>query len=437
MSKAKTTPGRVAKGLPLGPLIQEILALAYRARLPVLLEGPTGIGKSEIVAQTAQALGIGHCVLDLSLLEPPDLVGLPLIQDGRTIYAMPQALPAGGAGILLLEELNRAERYVQQPALQLLTARRLHEYELPADWLPCAAINPESDEYQVTPLDPALRARFLHLEVRADRKAWIDWAEHHGVHPAILALARHHDHFLDQVPPRTWTYVSRILQAAGADELRRAALLRPTLGGYLPLSWVESVLDAVKDWSLSDGLEVEAVLRDYDRSPEHQKTVAALISGGKTDVLEQIAHRVLQIVDGPELQRAIQVGGFRLDAFERLIRDLPGDHRETIQRALSDNLFATPLIPLKPADVLRGYAAGSPNSRLVQIWAKDAFQSHRVGILANALRHHLVKEGGAVAVRQSNSATFGLGQFLADAGPGWSKALREALTKLGIEPLKR
>ena len=30
----------------------------------------------------------------------------------------------------MLEELNRAERYIQQPALQLLTARRLHEYEL-------------------------------------------------------------------------------------------------------------------------------------------------------------------------------------------------------------------------------------------------------------------------------------------------------------------
>jgi MoxR-like ATPase len=41
----------------------------------VLLEGPTGIGKSELVRQTADELGIGFAVLDLSLLEPPDLVG--------------------------------------------------------------------------------------------------------------------------------------------------------------------------------------------------------------------------------------------------------------------------------------------------------------------------------------------------------------------------
>src|SRR6185369_954716 len=115
-----------------------------------------------------ERLGIGTVVLDLSLLEPPDLVGLPVIKDGRTTYAVPSALPGDGAGILMLEELNRAERYIQQPALQLLTARRLHEYELPPGWVCFAAVNPASGDYHVTTLDRALRARFLELSVRAD-----------------------------------------------------------------------------------------------------------------------------------------------------------------------------------------------------------------------------------------------------------------------------
>jgi hypothetical protein len=420
----------------LGPKLKQILALAYRARLPVLLEGPTGIGKSEIVAQAARELGIGHRVLDLSLLEPPDLIGLPVIQDGRTTYARPSSLPADGAGILLLEELNRAERYVQQPALQLLTARRLHEYELPAGWLPCAAVNPESDDYQVTPLDPALRARFLHLVVRADRNSWITWAQENDVHPAILALARRHDHFVDQVPPRTWTYVSRVLHAAGAGEGRGADVLSPALGGYLPQPWVESVLDALEQWGQADGIDVEALLREYDRSADLQKTVAAALSGGNTDVLEQIAHRVLQVVDAPELQRAIQAGGFRLDAFERLLRDLPGDHRAVLQRAISGNLFAGPLIGVKPTEVLRGYQ-GSPTARQVQSWARDPFKAHRVGILVHALCHHLQKEANPVVLKQSNSTALGLGQFLSDAGPQWSGPLRDVLQKLGIEPVKR
>src|SRR6478609_8338092 len=92
--------------VPLGPRVLEVLALGYRARRPVLLEGPTGIGKSEIVRAAAEQLGIGLAILDLSLLEPPDLVGLPVISDGRTRYAVPSILPQEGSGTLLLEELN-------------------------------------------------------------------------------------------------------------------------------------------------------------------------------------------------------------------------------------------------------------------------------------------------------------------------------------------
>src|SRR5256885_10644666 len=107
-------------GVPVGERAAAGLALAARSRRATLLEGPTGIGKSELVRQVAQSLGVGFAVLDLSLLEPPDLVGLPVLADGRTAYATPTSLPTGGAGILLLEELNRADRPGQQPALHLL-----------------------------------------------------------------------------------------------------------------------------------------------------------------------------------------------------------------------------------------------------------------------------------------------------------------------------
>jgi hypothetical protein len=137
--------------VPIGPRVVEVLELAYRARRPILLEGPTGIGKSQIVAEFARASGLELVVLDLSLLEPPDLVGLPMIADGRTHYASPAELPTAGCGVLMLEELNRAEIPVMQPALQLLSARRLHAYELPPGWICVAAINPEDGDYQVNP----------------------------------------------------------------------------------------------------------------------------------------------------------------------------------------------------------------------------------------------------------------------------------------------
>src|SRR5687767_7212878 len=67
---AKPAPKPI--GVPIGERTAAVLALAYRAHRAVLLEGPTGIGKSELVKQVADDLGIGFAVLDLSLLEPPD-----------------------------------------------------------------------------------------------------------------------------------------------------------------------------------------------------------------------------------------------------------------------------------------------------------------------------------------------------------------------------
>jgi MoxR-like ATPase len=202
VSPTKSAPKPPA-AVPIGERASEVLKLAYRANRAVLLEGPTGIGKSELVKQVADELGIDFKVLDLSLLEPPDLVGLPILTDDRTRYAVPSALPVEGAGILLLEELNRADRTVQQPALQLLTARKLHEYELPPGWVSFAAINPEDGEYQVAPLDPALRCRFLQLKVRADIRSWRGWAARNCPHAAVCRLAAQHDDLLDTVPPRT------------------------------------------------------------------------------------------------------------------------------------------------------------------------------------------------------------------------------------------
>ncbi len=135
---------------------------------------------------------------------PPDLVGLPTIKDGRTEYALPHVLPKGGAGILLLEELNRAERYIQQPALQLLSARRLHEYVLPAGWVCVATVNPQTAEYHVTALDKALRARFLQVSVRADRASWLAWAQTaERLHPGVVGgSSRRMDEACSTTSPR-------------------------------------------------------------------------------------------------------------------------------------------------------------------------------------------------------------------------------------------
>jgi hypothetical protein len=430
MARTKTSE-RAA--IPLGPLVKDVLAVAYRARRPVLLEGPTGIGKSQIVEQVARELGIALVVLDLSLLEPPDLVGLPTIAAGRTTYAAPSILPCDGAGILMLEELNRAERYIQQPALQLLTGRRLHEYELPPGWSTCAAINPEDGDYQVTPLDPALRSRFLNLAVRADRACWLEWATANGTHAAVLQLARQHERFLDGTPPRTWSHVSDFLRALEPAELRQPALLRAALGGYVAGAWVELLLEALEKCADLGGLDVQALLCAYHRDPTLAQQVAGLREAGRTDVLEQLAYQVLCQIDGPALNQAIGNKFFELEAFERLLPDLPGDYREELQRVLGDNLAAAALLNVKPADLLRGYP-GSRIAEQVERWLKDPGKVHRVALLVKALCRHLEKHPDVISLRKDKGAMTGLGLFLTQLGTSRQGPVLEVLDRLNIQP---
>ena len=434
MTKPSQTESRYP-AIPVGPRLEAVLELAYRARRPVLLEGPTGIGKSDVVRHVAARLGISTVVLDLSLLEPPDLVGLPVIQDGRTAYAVPQALPKDGVGILMLEELNRAERYIQQPALQLLTARRLHEYELPPGWVCFAAVNPETAEYQVTALDRALRARFLELSVRADRPSWLAWAQLHGVHPGVIALAQAHERIFEEIPPRTWTYAAHILAALRPEDRENGALLRDALGGYLPAPWVEALLATRAGWAQRLPFDVRALLGDYTAGSALAKEIQGYRERGQTDRLDELTTRLVPLLEGPEAGVLVQKRQLTLAAFEALVADLPGDHRERLQDALGGNPTATGLIDVTPKELLQSYA-GSAAEKKILAWRADPQKQHRTGLAVTALRAHLEQQANAVEVKRSNVVRICLGQLLPQLPEPQALSLVATLKKLGITPVR-
>jgi hypothetical protein len=400
----------------------------------VLLEGPTGIGKSQLVAQLARKLGIQHVVLDLSLLEPPDLVGLPVVENGRTRYALPRFLPQSGEGILMLEELNRAERYIQQPALQLLTARSLHEYVLPDGWSCVAAINPETGDYQVTPLDAALRARFLQVPVRADRASWLAWAGSNAVHPAVSALARAHERIFQDVPPRSWTYASDVLLAMQPAELAQPGLVRDVLSGYLPPVWVEALLSSGSLGARPLEIDVAQMLREYAPKSAHAERLKGWKERGETDRIDELTARLKTILGGPECGVLVARRDLTLAGLEALLADLPGDQREAVQDALIGNPTACVLIDVRPEDVVTNYG-GSPSMARVNEW-KTPGKQHRIGLLVTAVRAHVLQPHVAAELRRSNAQRMSLGHFLVQVGERWGMPLVDALQKVGVTPIR-
>ena len=70
--------------------------------------GPPGIGKSSIVAQAARSRGLAVIQLELAVLPPQELMGLPYVDNGRSQYAVPPFWPEVESGVLILEDLPHA-----------------------------------------------------------------------------------------------------------------------------------------------------------------------------------------------------------------------------------------------------------------------------------------------------------------------------------------
>src|SRR5262245_64241676 len=91
------------------PTAVEALAVAVAARVPVLLWGSPGTGKSSAVRDLASAMDWPCEVVIASIREPSDFAGLPVVTDGHVHFAPPrwaQRLAGEGHGILFLDEIS-------------------------------------------------------------------------------------------------------------------------------------------------------------------------------------------------------------------------------------------------------------------------------------------------------------------------------------------
>lgn len=298
------------------------IRLAYTARKPVLLEGRHGVGKSQLIEQAADDLGIDCIVRDLSLMEPPDLIGLPVQDNGRTKYSPPSFLPDSGRGLLVFEELNRSERYMMAPCLQLLTARTLNDYRLPDGWLCVAAINPASEGYEVNSLDAALLSRFIRIQIEPDVKSWTDWAAQCDAHPAVVKfVSATPDIFAaEQSNPRSWAYASDVLKAYEQSGIDDEDLLVTAVSGLvgdsLAIALIQSML------ADEEAISPDNILEHYEK---YRSAVLHWVRMKRIDVINATIHGVqVRLQNGDVASRVATMATLsrNLDIF---IKDVPAD----------------------------------------------------------------------------------------------------------------
>lgn len=158
-----------------------------KANLPIFVYGAPGIGKTEIVGQAAQDLGVDFITMDLQFFAPEDFIGIPQVVDGRTYGNPPIWLPEtngenGKGGILFFDEMNRANKRVLDSLMNFVQQGRISEsprHYLADKWVIVAAGN-RPQEATVTEFDFALADRFDVVNFEPDPEEWAAWAKKKG-----------------------------------------------------------------------------------------------------------------------------------------------------------------------------------------------------------------------------------------------------------------
>jgi len=248
-------------------------------RKPVLLRGRHGIGKSTVVYQFADKMGLPVVERRASQMTEGDLVGLPTIEDNSTRFNPPDWFKTAcdKPVVLFLDEVDRATIEVRQGIFELTDSRKLNGHTLHEDTLVFAAVNggEHGSQYQVGEMDPAELDRWTVFDVEPSVEDWLAWAKDTGISDITWdfinqnrAHLEHSDDFEpNKVYPsrRSWERLDGCLQNANLLEEASPALYTLT--------------------SAFVGFEAAVTFNDFVQNYDRQVTVEDILVHGKLNMV--------------------------------------------------------------------------------------------------------------------------------------------------------
>jgi hypothetical protein len=284
--------------------------VSVASRLPasqaVLIRGPHGIGKSQLVGQIASESQLKDGTKGLPLVDrrlaqmtEGDIIGLPELCDGVTRFCPVDWIlrACREPVVLLLDELNRATVEVQQCAFQLVLDRELNGHRLHPETRIFCAVN-ASPEYQINEMDPALLDRFWTVDLEPTTEDWIEWATEAGVDDVLIDFIRHYPAHLRHVgsiepgkiypSPRSYEKLDTALASIGWIPTSLAGNSPPEgfyalSTGYLGVEASIAFRDFVQDYEAQ--ISAEDILDGWKKS---EKQVMALSTDKHNALIEKI-----------------------------------------------------------------------------------------------------------------------------------------------------
>ena len=206
---------------------------------PILLMGPPGIGKTQVMEQVAKECKVALVAYTITHHTRQSAVGLPFIEkkvySGKeysvTEYTMSEIIASIydkmeetglKEGILFIDEINCVSETLAPTMLQFLQCKMFGNQKIPEGWIIVAAGNPPEYNKSVREFDIATLDRIKKIDVEADFEVWKEYAKQADIHPAILSFLTAKPQYFYQVEttvdgkvfatPRGWEDLSGFLK---------------------------------------------------------------------------------------------------------------------------------------------------------------------------------------------------------------------------------
>lgn len=291
--------------------------------LPILLCGPSGIGKTDISRQIAREREWDYLDIRLAGMLPEDLRGYPKSESWMDVKARKELGVGGslypelkfilidklnsifetqGPGLLDFEEINRAHPDVHQPIFQLIGDRMMDNRVMGDEWRIIASINPDSDsQYIVNAMDMAFTRRWVFINIIPDLDSWLEYAERVSFHPVVMRYLKMNPTLLYKsisdhltLMPAVWERVSRLLYSF---QSRKELSER----GLVPLQLLVGKSTGNEVYTLAfkemdEDLYVEDIIKGYSSDKRLRSLILKMVKKGEISLLTKIANGVASIM---------------------------------------------------------------------------------------------------------------------------------------------
>ncbi len=170
---------------------------------PVFVLGPPGIGKTAIMEQIAEEMGIALVSYSMTHHTRQSALGLPFISHKKyqnaefdvseytmseIIASVYEMMETSGKkeGILFLDEINCVSETLAPSMLQFLQFKTFGKHRVPEGWVVATAGNPPQFNRSVREFDVVTLDRLKVLEVEADYDTWRKYAVSRGLHGSVI-----------------------------------------------------------------------------------------------------------------------------------------------------------------------------------------------------------------------------------------------------------